>query len=338
MALTFATKLATLMQRQNEIEMASSRISAAISSALEIDQILRPAVTEVGRALKARHAAVVLLDELGGRPETMEVYDRGADERANYAQAGADQPPGNSSSLIMPGPLQVPITYRQSTIGELLVEDDTPGRAWEPEEMLMVNTVADQLSIAVSHARLFKQMQTLAMTDALTGLYNHRYFQERLERETKLADRNHQPVSLILLDLDNLKLINDTHGHRAGDAALRHVALTMLGTVREVDVCARYGGEEFVVILTQCAGDDAVQVAERLREAIASTPVQNIGQVTASIGVATYPTLARSREELIEKADQAMYVAKAAGKNRVRTLMHRSYASQNACNTRLGDS
>jgi diguanylate cyclase (GGDEF)-like protein len=327
MALTFATKLTMLMQRQSELEMATSRISALISSALEMDQILRPAVTEVGRALKARHAAVVLFDELTGGPETMEVYDRGADERANQPTSLAEQPPFDHRSLNPPGPLQVPINYRKDLIGELLVEDDTPGRTWEPEENLMANTVAHQLSIAISHARLFKQMETQAMTDALTGLYNRRYFQERLERETKLADRNNQPVSLILLDLDHLKLINDTHGHRSGDSALRHVALTMLGTVREVDVCARYGGEEFVVILTQCAGDDAVQVAERLREAIASTPVPNIGQVTASIGVATYPTIAKSKEQLIEKADQAMYLAKAAGRNRVRTPMHRKYSS-----------
>jgi diguanylate cyclase (GGDEF)-like protein len=190
----------------------------------------------------------------------------------------------------------------------------------------MVKTVSDQLSVGICHARLFRRMQTQAMTDALTGLFNHGAFQDRLGREVKLADRNNWQVSLILLDLDRLKRINDTHGHRSGDGTIFHVASIMRSSVREVDVCARYGGEEFVVILPQCGREDAIEVAERLREAIASTPVPNVGQVTASIGVATYPSGAKTKEELVEMADRAMYLAKAAGRNRVRTLAHRSYS------------
>jgi diguanylate cyclase (GGDEF)-like protein len=193
----------------------------------------------------------------------------------------------------------------------------------------MVKTVSDQLAVAISHARLFRHVQTQAMTDALTGLYNHRYLQERLDREIKLADRNNDQVSLIMLDMDHLKRINDTHGHRSGDAALTHAAEVMRLSVREVDICARYGGEEFVIILPQCGREDAIDVAERIREAIASEPVAKVGQVTASIGVATYPGAAKTKEDLIEMADRAMYLAKAAGRNRVRTLMHRSYTGIN---------
>jgi len=226
----------------------------------------------------------------------------------------------------MPGTLEVPISYRNTVIGVLVIEDDRNSRNWEDEELLMVKTVSDQLSVAISHARLFRQVQTQAMTDALTGLFNHGYFQERLDRETKLADRNNDQVSLILLDLDHLKHINDTHGHRTGDAALCHVASIMKATVREVDVCARYGGEEFVVILPQCDRASAIEVAERLRQSISSRPFGIAEQVTASIGVATYPSGAKNKEELIEMADRAMYLAKAAGRNRVRTLAHRSYS------------
>jgi two-component system cell cycle response regulator len=164
------------------------------------------------------------------------------------------------------------------------------------------------------------------MTDALTKIYNHGYFQDRLDRETKLADRYNQQVSLILMDLDHLKRINDTWGHRSGDLTLCHVASIMKSTVRDVDVCARYGGEEFVIILPQCDRENAMKVAERLREAIASRSVPKVGQVTASIGVATYPTGAKNNEELVEMADRAMYLAKAAGRNRVRTLAHRNYS------------
>jgi diguanylate cyclase (GGDEF)-like protein len=228
---------------------------------------------------------------------------------------------------VIPTTIEIPVTYRNSVIGLLAVEDDTPGRHWEDEEELMVRTVSDQLAVAISHARLFRHVQTQAMTDSLTGLCNHRAFQERLEREIKLCDRNNDRVSLILLDLDHLKKINDNFGHRTGDSALVHVANVMLSCVREVDICSRYGGEEFVIVLPQCGREDAITVAERLREAIAGTPVDKIGQVTASIGVATYPAAARTKEELIEMADRAMYLAKAAGRNRVRTLMHRSYTN-----------
>ena len=134
----------------------------------------------------------------------------------------------------------------------------------------MVETVSDQLAVAIMHARLFKQVQNQAMTDSLTSLYNHGAFKERLDREIKLAERNGDRVSLILLDLDHLKRINDTYGHRAGDECLIHVSEVMRLTVRDVDICARYGGEEFVVILPQCSREDAIGVAERLRERILS--------------------------------------------------------------------
>jgi diguanylate cyclase (GGDEF)-like protein len=349
LALTLTTKLTLLMQRQSELEMATHRISSAISNTLELEPILQSAVEEVGRALKARRAALVLWQEGTSKPESMSVYEREAAggtaivnrsrrERKQSQERGQtgtlsdyDDSARNEQepSLQTPGSLEIPITYRNSVIGVLVVEDDTPGRIWEDEEELMVKTVSDQLAVAISHVRLFRHVQTQAMTDALTGLYNHRYFQERLEREVKLADRNDDKVSLILLDLDHLKRINDTLGHRAGDAALCHVATVMQSTVRGVDICARYGGEEFVVILPQCDREGAIMVAERLRESIASAPVQKIGQVTASIGVATYPSSARSKEELVEMSDRAMYLAKAAGRNRVRTLMHHNYTGVN---------
>jgi diguanylate cyclase (GGDEF)-like protein len=355
LALAFTTKLAMLMQRQNELEMATNRISSAISSTLELEPILQSAVEEVGRALQSRRAALVLWQEGTSRPEGMSVYERvedfpGSEETSSSdsLQPGSDEAARKPSysqaksldfqcasrtiaekSLVIPGPIEIPITYRNSIIGVLVVEDDTPGRIWQDEEVLMVKTVSDQLAVAISHARLFHQVQTQAMTDALTELFNHRYFQEQLDREMKIADRNNDKLSLILLDLDHLKRINDTHGHRAGDAALCHAAQVMQATVRDIDICARYGGEEFVIILPHCEREDAINVAERLREAIASKPVHKIGQVTASIGVATYPTATNTKEELIEMADRAMYLAKAAGRNRVRTLMHRAYMGIN---------
>jgi diguanylate cyclase (GGDEF)-like protein len=377
LGLMLTTKLAMLMQRQSELEMAINCISSAISSTLELERILQTAVDEVGRALKARQAALVLWQEGTSKPESMSIYQRGSNNAFECAQldsnseaaikchtlpeaiqsdpirsSGDNSPSSDSSNLskehapsnskkakieldgqtdaVILSPLEVPIKYRNSTIGVLVVEDDTPGRNWEDEEELMVKTVSDQLAVAISHARLFKRVQAQAVTDPLTGLYNRRYFQDCLDRELRAADQHGSAVSLIMLDLDHLKRINDTLGHRAGDACLAHVGNMMRATVRDVDICARYGGEEFVILLPKCDRDSALNVAERLREAIANTPVAEVGQVTASIGVASYPTCASSCEELIEMADRAMYLAKAAGRNRVRTLMVRTCTDANA--------
>ena len=368
LALTFTTKVTMLMQRQNDLEMATNRISSAISSTLELEPILQATVEEVGRALNVRRAAIVLWQEGTKLPEGMSIYERpedsngGKDEPNSHlngsgrgaastekkdsssawdafhrsmsepqsgllgvtSQTDSDK---NDGQLAMPCSLEVPISYRNDLIGGLLIEDDTPLRNWEAEELLMVKTVSDQLAVAISHARLFRLTQKQAMTDALTGLYNHGYFQDRLDREIKLADRNNEVVSLILLDIDRMKKINDTHGHRSGDRVLSHVAALMLASVRDVDVCARYGGEEFVVILPQCDRENATVVADRLRASVASKATNNGGQVTVSIGVATYPSGAKSKDELVEMADRAMYLAKAAGRNRVRTLAHRSYST-----------
>lgn len=368
LALAFTTKVTMLMQRQNDLELATNRISSAISSTLELEPILQRAVEEVGRALNVRRAALTLWQEGTKLPEGVKTYERPEDSNGSNRDEHNSQHNGSgrgstilekkdTSPLVNPAHrmmsepdaeipaatpdtamakandrlaapcfLELPISYRDTVIGGLLIEDDTPFRNWEDEEVLMVKTVSDQLAVAISHARLFRHTQRLAMTDGLTGLYNHGYFQERLDREVKLADRNNEVVSLILLDLDQLKRINDTHGHRSGDVVLCHVASLMLAAVRDVDICARYGGEEFVVILPQCDREDALEIADRMRGSIAANPVDKVGQVTASIGVATYPSGAKSKDELVEMADRAMYLAKAAGRNRVRTLAHRNYS------------
>jgi diguanylate cyclase (GGDEF)-like protein len=341
MGFSLTTKLAMLMQRQNELEMAINRIGYAISNTLELENVLQSAVEEVGRALKAKHTELVLhknnVEPREGR-STLErpVYDASHTPQQNqqayvFRQESKRYKTGSLTavnelldSYLKPGLLEIPIAYQNIEIGRLTVEDDTPGRIWESEETLMVKTVSNQLAVAISHARLFRQMEAQAITDSLTGLYNFRFFQASVDRELQIAERSNDPVSLILLDLDHLKRINDTHGHRAGDAALVQVARAMRQSVRSVDFCARYGGEEFVILLPRCGHEDALRLAERVRNAIAGSPLPNIGQVTASIGVATYPVSAQTKEALIEAADQAMYVAKTTGRNRVRTLMHQS--------------
>jgi diguanylate cyclase (GGDEF)-like protein len=213
----------------------------------------------------------------------------------------------------------VPLIYQERFMGVLMGRSDDSTRVWQETEILLLRTVADQVTVAVNHARLFAQTQQQALTDGLTGCFNRRFFEMQLERDMHLATRMRQPVSLILLDVDHFKRVNDTHGHDAGDVALRQLADSLRQELRGVDTATRYGGEEFAVILPQAGVEGAVAVAERLRARIERTEVPGVGFITASFGVATYPLHATSRDMLVSTADRALYNAKNTGRNRVCT-------------------
>jgi diguanylate cyclase (GGDEF)-like protein/excisionase family DNA binding protein len=157
-----------------------------------------------------------------------------------------------------------------------------------------------------------------AITDALTGLYNHRYLHERLSEELHRAREHQRPLSVLFCDLDHFKGYNDTHGHSAGDAVLREVAHVIEQSVRNIDVAARYGGEEFVVLLVETGREAALAVAERIRERLRAAGFSSNGvSLTVSIGVAGYPDDADRREDLLNKADWAMYLAKRRGRDQI---------------------
>jgi diguanylate cyclase (GGDEF)-like protein len=156
-----------------------------------------------------------------------------------------------------------------------------------------------------------------AVTDGLTGLYNQRYFKQRLAEEIERAADQGHPLSLLFCDLDRFKSYNDCLGHVAGDKALRAVAAVILHSIRQVDLAARYGGEELAVILLDTPGQAAVEVAERIRQGVAGLELGEDRSLTVSIGTASYPDHATKVEELIDKADWAMYLAKRKGRDRV---------------------
>jgi two-component system, cell cycle response regulator len=165
------------------------------------------------------------------------------------------------------------------------------------------------------------RLAQLAVTDGLTGLYNHRHLHERLSLEVERSQRSGLPLSLLMLDVDHFKQFNDTFGHPAGDEVLRQLARVLNDTRRANDVVARYGGEEFAVILVDTAKFTAAKVAERVRERIAahdfSDAAQRAGNISVSIGVATFPDDGADAEGLVRAADTALYAAKRAGRNRV---------------------
>jgi diguanylate cyclase (GGDEF)-like protein len=156
-----------------------------------------------------------------------------------------------------------------------------------------------------------------AFTDHLTGLANRRRFERQLEREVSRTMRYGRPFCLLLLDIDNFKLVNDTYGHEAGDEVIRRLALTLQAGTRGIDLAARIGGEEFAVILPETDFEGGVDVAERLRIAIRETEIPPAGTITASFGVAEFPVCAAAGRELLAVADAALYQAKRGGRDRV---------------------
>ena len=179
--------------------------------------------------------------------------------------------------------------------------------------------MCNQAATSIANAKMHAEIERNATIDGLTGLFNHRKFQERLTEELKRSERQETPLSLLLTDIDFFKKVNDTYGHPVGDLVLKGVSKILKKEIRDIDIAARYGGEEFVVILPGTDSIGAKNSAERLRKAIMAETFSSDNRtlkVTMSIGIATVPADARTEEELIEKTDQALYHAKHNGRNK----------------------
>ncbi len=202
-------------------------------------------------------------------------------------------------------------------VGLLMLHQCTKIRKWSSKELDFARSIADHIAIAITQAKLFAQVKHQAITDGMTGLYNHVYFKNRLSEELKVAQRKGTHLSIIMIDLDKLKQINDNFGHPIGDAAIRQVSSILKTILRSGDSAARYGGEEFSVILPETTLLEAALIADRLCSQIRSQLVPGLGNISASLGVACYPKQALSLEDLVDKADKALYVAKNSGRDRV---------------------
>jgi len=199
------------------------------------------------------------------------------------------------------------------------LSDLTPERA-EPLKTLAV-TVGDHISLALANIRLRETLRHQVIHDVLTGLFNRRYLEETLEREISRGRRKGASLGLIMLDLDYFKHFNDTYGHEAGDNLLRALGKFLGSIVRKEDVACRYGGEEFVLILPEASQEIVRQRAEDIRREFPKLPVMHRGQmlesVTVSLGVAMFPDHGATGQDVLRAADDAMYRAKAQGRNRV---------------------
>jgi diguanylate cyclase (GGDEF)-like protein len=187
----------------------------------------------------------------------------------------------------------------------------------------ILNLIANELIMILDNARLYEDAKRMAVTDGLTRIYNHRFFQELFDKEFKRSDRYGTIFSLIMLDIDFFKRVNDTYGHLYGDEILKEISNIIKGCLRSMDIVARYGGEEFAILLPETDLDSAIQTAERIRRAIEDhgfyTTEREGVRVTASQGVTCYPSSdIKKRSDIVAKADAALYEAKESGRNCVR--------------------
>jgi len=231
----------------------------------------------------------------------------------------------------------VPLLAEGESLGVVVAEWGVRGHDRIPA--LTVDTLAQSAShaaLALRNTWLLTEVERLATRDGLTGLPNRRLFEESLEREIARADRRGSPMSLVVLDVDYFKDVNDTLGHQAGDAVLREVGAALSENTKASDLPARYGGDEFVVLLPDCSGPNSIVVAERLRAAVAAR--MTTVKVTVSAGTATLPDNAHDGERLVAAADAALYEAKRSGRNRSMRSSRRPFEVGQPGNHQAGNS
>ncbi|HVN17133.1 MAG TPA: diguanylate cyclase [Dongiaceae bacterium] len=228
--------------------------------------------------------------------------------------------PGNLTGILPDSRavLCIPITYGESLLGVLNVESRSEN-AFSPQDVLILNTLADLLATALHNAFVFQKLQQQSITDGLTGIKTRRFFWEALSAEWKRASRSGRPFSVVLIDLDKFKEVNDTMGHFEGDLVLARVGRLLEQKSRQSNVVARYGGDEFIVLMPETGPDQAQVLAERLRQWLAADPMLAEHHITGSFGVASFPTHGFSVEDIIRVADAGMYVSKRSGGNLVST-------------------
>ncbi len=341
---------AVLERRNRELE-AVSRVARGLAASLDLDEILRRLGSDIQEAFGFPRVVLGVLDRGGAWEEVREdfcldgregsarghrwalregrsqpwirtVLQKGTVLRAD-APAHHPEVRGTPLAALHPNPfVKVPMVAGGRVLGTVTVETSGPGETVSDEVLGVLRIFADTAAVAVGNARLYQSMVELSVRDELTGLYNRRHLVQQLEAECVDADRHGTPLSVLLLDIDHFKQLNDRNDHLTGDAALRRLAATLLKNTRGIDTVARYGGEEFVVLLPRAHRAGALIVAEKLRRVVEATSFEGEEvlpgrSLTVSAGLATCPEDGVTPKELLERADWALYRAKSQGRNRV---------------------
>jgi len=214
----------------------------------------------------------------------------------------------------------VPMVYGRDVLGTLFLRVARAAGGFTERETKFCQIVANAAANALKNAQLFEKLRHQAITDGLTGMYNHRYFQDRFRIEAEKAREFGNNLSLIMIDIDNFKWINDYYGHSVGDEAIKYIGNKLKENSRDCDIVARYGGDEFVWLLTGTDSVQAAAVAKRFLKSVSKESFDAMGILTLSIGYSSYPESTKNGPRLVQMADRAMYKAKASGGNKVRAF------------------
>jgi diguanylate cyclase (GGDEF)-like protein len=336
-----ARDLLRQLQRTVDELAVLNEIGKALTSSLDIGEVMHLILAKVSELLKPRNWSLLLRDQLTGELYFKAAVGAGSEMlmhlRLQRGEGIAGWVAEHNAPLIVDDVnadprfaarfdktsrfhtksiLCVPLAIKGRVLGVIELVNGEGDGSFSSEDLRILSTVAEFSAIAIENAQNFAKVQELTVLDDHTGLFNSRHLKRTLDQEIIRATRFGHPVSLVFFDLDYFKRVNDTYGHQAGSKLLAEVGRLLLGTLRSTDVPVRYGGDEFVVLLPETSKDQAMECAKRLRSEIAhwkflaEEPYGPL-QITASLGVASFPDDARAPEELLRRADDAMYRVKA---------------------------
>ncbi|HVZ73582.1 MAG TPA: diguanylate cyclase [Polyangia bacterium] len=319
------------------------RASAELNRALTLDEVYDAAIAAARSVCEFELAVIATYDARKGSHTIRKAVGEGADK----LEGTTHRDPSSLTSMVVKNKLGLPaggewrerdvpvfshpmrirdfeslfvfpLIVKDEVVGTFTVAAKRPG-AFPNDRREMLGVIANQVAVSLQNGRMYQALEEQATTDGLTGLVNHRTFQERFSAMLGRADRHKFPVSIILTDIDHFKKVNDTYGHPTGDDVLRKVAGILKASARKIDIGARYGGEEFAIVLESTDREGARQLAERIRNEVGAQTFQSSKgpfKATMSLGIATYPEDGKEKAELIAHADQCLYAAKHGGRNR----------------------
>ncbi|MDR3580483.1 MAG: sensor domain-containing diguanylate cyclase [Oryzomonas sp.] len=324
-------------------------IGKALTSRLDVHEVLQLLMKQVERLIKPKVWSLLLVDETSGElvfeVAVSPVAERLKEIRLNKGEGIAGWVALHGKPLLLSDAHKderfashidkkmsfstnsivcVPLIIKERIIGVIELINSYDELTFDDNDLAILTAIADFAAIALENARNFDRINELVITDDLTGLYNSRYFGQLLDNEIERAMRYHTELSLVFLDLDHLKKINDAHGHLVGSRMLSELGRLIQENIRSSDKAARYGGDEYAIILPQTNGEQAIVLANKLLALMRSSEFYSDDskpiQLTASFGIANFPQDAETRVELIRALDTAMYRAKQAGRGVVRSF------------------
>ena len=335
----YRTRVAQALQRQLKRLEALTDLAAVFASSLRVEDGLKLILQGIVQHFELDRARLYLVDrekeflrgelsvDVRGKVRTLREETVSLEDSSHrFARILKGDSPDSMMKHYEERVLHVPLAVQGQKIGLLIVDNLISQETVAGEDIGLLRSFAGQIALAVDNARLFEEVQALSLYDSLTGLPVRRYFNQRFQEELYRVERSTEPLSIAMIDVDFFKSINDSYGHQIGDQALKKIGVVINKRLRKIDFPARFGGDEILILLPQSKAEDAAKIMERLlgdiRDIRIPVSFARAGEVrlTASIGIAAYPEDARSADDLIARADEALYWVKSKGRNGIATF------------------